>query len=218
MPSYLSSQYEIFSSEMASLHISTSFCTGMTCIPTPAPPGGTICVSPSSGIRLIRSKNLPISGCSSKTASFILANSALPGTNIGSTYCFSCFGFSQLYSITPLKAILLRSSSRYFSSIPVILTSSGSVFGLRTPIFNATSAISSVQIAASPQYSGSSAVSFSNPSFIAALSVTIFPSLRIGSLTGSSGCGFLNSTFLVFFAINHPPLFILSSGKCRILY
>ena len=111
--------------------------------------------------------------------------------------CFSCFGFSQLYSITPLKAILLRSSSRYFSSIPVILTSSGSVFGLRTPIFNATSAISSVQIAASPQYSGSSAVSFSNPSFIAALSVTIFPSLRIGSLTGSSGCGFLNSTFLV---------------------
>ena len=156
-------------------------------MPIPAPPGGTIGVIFSSGRRLMRSKNLPISGCSSRTVEFILVNSALPGTNIGSTYCFSCSGFSQLYSNNPLKDICSSCFSSSFSSMPVILTICLRVLGLRTPIFKAISACSSVHIGASPQYSGLSAVSFSKPNFIGTLSVIILPSLKTGSLTGSSG-------------------------------
>ena len=187
MPSYLSSQYDIFSKDIASLFISIAFSTGITCIPIPAPPGGTIGVIFSNGRRLILSKKRPMSGCSSRTVEFILVNSALPGTNIGRTYCFSCCGFSQLYSKRPLKDICSSCFLSSFSSIPVICTICLSVLGLRTPIFNAILACSSVHIGASPQYSGLSAVNFSKPSLIGTLSVIILPSLSIGSLTGSSG-------------------------------
>ena len=164
----------------------------MTCIPIPAPPGGTIWVIFSSGTRLIRSKKRPISECSVKISSFMFANSALPGTNMGSTYCFSCFGFSQLYSITPFTASFCSISSTYALSFPVSFTMSSRVLGLRLPIFSASSAISSVQRMESPIYSGDSFVIFSSPSTTGARSVIIFASFAMGSRKGSSGCGLGN--------------------------
>ena len=55
----------------------------MTCMPTPLPPRGTICVTFSSGICVMRLKNVASSGCSSVSLSFIIMNSAEPGTKIG---------------------------------------------------------------------------------------------------------------------------------------
>ena len=101
MPSYLSSQWEMCSKSMEVFSASMAFSTGITCIPMPAPPGGTMGVTASRGRRLMRSKNRPISGCSARIAAFMLVNSALPGTNMGSTYCLVWVGFSQLYSRMP---------------------------------------------------------------------------------------------------------------------
>ena len=170
---------------MDSFSISIAFSTGITCIPIPAPPGGTIGVIFSKGRRLIRSKNLPISGYFSKIVAFMLENSALPGTNIGSTYCFSCCGFSQLYSITPEKDISSKSFSRCSFLSPVSFTSSSSVFGLRTPILRATSAISSVKSRDNPQYSGSYFVNFLSPNLCKVRFVTIFPSFMMTSRSSS---------------------------------
>ena len=78
--------------------VSMAFSTGMTCIPMPAPPGGTMAVMCSSGRNVIRSKKVVTSGRSAICLLFMLKNSALPGTNIGRMYCFSRRGFSQLYS------------------------------------------------------------------------------------------------------------------------
>ena len=178
--------------------IEIAFSTGITCIPIPAPPSGTIGVTFSSGRRLILSKKRPTSGCASNICWFIFPNSALPGTNIGSTYCFSCFGFSQLYSMTPLTAICCNNSSKCVLSIPVSFTISSNVLGLRTPIFKATSAISSVHIADKPQYSGSYFVIFFIPSFCGTRSVIILASFTIASLSTSfsinSGTKFPNGS------------------------
>ena len=137
----------------------------MTCIPIPAPPSGTKGVIFSSGRRDICSKKIPISGLDLRIFAFILKNSAHPGTYIGRTYCFWCASFSQLYSRIPLTDICSRRASHFFSSIPESLTISGSVFGLRTPSFKASSASSSVNTPASPQYSGSVFSIFFSPSF-----------------------------------------------------
>ena len=59
--------------------------TGMTCMPMPAPPGGTILVALVSGRNDMRSKKVPISGCSSIWRWFMTVNSAEPGTNMGRT-------------------------------------------------------------------------------------------------------------------------------------
>ena len=67
---------ELFSCSMA-------FSTGMTCMPTPEPPGGTIWVMPSSGIWVMRLKKVARFGCCAVSSSFIIMNSAEPGTKIG---------------------------------------------------------------------------------------------------------------------------------------
>ena len=140
-----------------------AFSTGITCMPMPAPPGGTMGVIFSSGSIVIRSKNAATSGCSSIWLLRMFRNSALPGTNSGSTQRFSCLGFlpsrfSQLYSMMPVHAISVRSFSSGSRSILVSFISCSVVLGLRTPILSATSTISSVITPARPQYSGSSAV------------------------------------------------------------
>ena len=160
-PSYLSSQWEMCSMEMDWLSVGMAFSTGMTCIPMPAPPGGTMGVTRSRASKLMRSKNLPSSGCSSSCFAFMLVNSALPGTNRGRTYRFSWLGFlpsrfSQLYSMRPTMHISNSSFSRYSGSLPVSLAIWERVLGLRTSIFRATSAISSVTMPWRPQYSASS--------------------------------------------------------------
>ena len=63
--------------------IEMAFSTGMTCIPMPEPPIGTIGVIFSSGRKVIRSKNIASSGCLSMSSTFMLVYSADPGTNIG---------------------------------------------------------------------------------------------------------------------------------------
>ena len=60
-----------------------AFSTGMTCMPMPAPPIGTIGVTFSKGRNVMRSKNIANSGCLSISSVFMLVYSALPGTNIG---------------------------------------------------------------------------------------------------------------------------------------
>ena len=117
--------------------------------------------------------------------SFMLENSALPGTNMGSTHCLVRVGFSQLYSIMPLKDISSKRPRSFSSSMPVSFTSSGKVLGLRTSIFTATSAISSVSSRERPQYSGSYLVSFWKPSFTGMRLVTILPNFKMIS-RGSS--------------------------------
>ena len=213
-PSYLSSQCEICSMEIDWFSIEIAFSTGITCIPMPAPPSGTIGVTFSSGRRLILSKKRPTSGCSSNIWRFIFPNSALPGTNIGSTYCFSCCGFSQLYSITPFTAICCKTSSKCFFSMPVSFTIWSNVFGLRTPIFSAISAISSVHIADNPQYSGSYFVIFFIPSFCGTRSVIILASFTIASLSTSfsinSGTKFPNGSAISSSLYAKPSL-------CRLL-
>ena len=188
-PSYLFSQWEICSRSTDSFSISIAFSTGITCIPIPAPPSGTNGVIFSSGRRDICSKKVPISGLESRMFAFMLKNSAHPGTYIGNTYCFSCFGFSQLYSRRPFLDISSSSASHFFSSRPESFTISASVFGFLTPSFTASSASSSVSTPASPQYSGSFLVIFFNPSFCGIRSVIFLPSFAIGSRNGSFGSG-----------------------------
>ncbi len=60
-----------------------AFSTGMTCIPIPEPPIGTIGVTFSSGRKVMRSKNIASSGWRSISSVFMLVYSAEPGTNIG---------------------------------------------------------------------------------------------------------------------------------------
>ena len=59
------------------------------------PPIGTLGVIFSSGRKVIRSKNIPSSGCRSISSTFMLVYSALPGTNIGTQYTRS----SRLYVV-----------------------------------------------------------------------------------------------------------------------
>ena len=63
-----------------------AFSTGITCMPIPEPPMGTIGVTFSNGRNVIRSKNMPNSGCFFMSSSFMLVYSALPGTNMGTQY------------------------------------------------------------------------------------------------------------------------------------
>jgi hypothetical protein len=149
-------------------------------MPTPAPPSGIIGVIFSSGRRVMFSKNRASSGCSSSCFSFMFVNSALPGTNMGRIYCFSRAGFSQLYSRRPTSHMSWSSRSSVPASFPVAFTSCGSVMGRRTFILSATSAISSVTTQASPQYSGSSAVTL-----WPIRSVIIWPSFRIFFLSSA---------------------------------
>ena len=114
----------------------------------------------SRGRKVIRSKKAATWGCSSIWLRRMLKNSALPGTNWGRTYRFSWLGFfpsrfSQLYSIRPTQAMSSSSFCKGSRSSLVSFISCPMVLGLRTPIFRATSAISSVTRSARPQYSGS---------------------------------------------------------------
>ena len=156
--SYFLSQCEICSTETVWLTCSMERSTGITCIPMPAPPGGTSFVAIFSGRYVIRSNSVAISGCSSSWLSFITVNSAEPGTNMGSTYCFSRSAFSQLYSMMPLMDMLSRSSCNFGAARPVALCSAEKVMGTRTFMCLVTAASSSVITDAIPQYSGSSLV------------------------------------------------------------
>ena len=124
LPSYLSSQWEICSMEMDWLSMPMACSTGMTCIPMPAPPGGTMGVIFSRGRKVMRSKKAATSGCSSIWARRMLKNSALPGTNMGSTYRFSWLGFlpsrfSQWYSMRPMRLISSSTFCSLSGSMPV---------------------------------------------------------------------------------------------------
>ena len=99
----------------------------------------------------MRSKKVPISGCSSSCFWFMSVNSAEPGTNIGSTYCLSCCGFSQLYSMMPLTESASRSSCTCSAGLPLAETTCASVMGTRTFMQLVSWASSSVMTEASPQ-------------------------------------------------------------------
>ena len=117
----------------------------------------------------------------------MLENSPLPGTNMGTRYCFSWAGFSQLYSKTPAQAMRSSLGSSSFSGMPVRFAISGRVLGMRMPPnFRAISASSSEIIRASAQYSGSVRSIFFRPSFWGMRSVIILPSFAIGSRKGPS--------------------------------
>ncbi len=94
---------------------SIAFSTGMTCMPMPPPPIGTMGVMPSSGICVIRLKKVAIFGCSSISLSFITMNSAMPGTKIGTSYQSSFFGFSRFVSMQPTHIRCCSISSICFS-------------------------------------------------------------------------------------------------------
>ena len=68
------------------LSVGMAFSTGMTCMPMPAPPGGTSWVMPPSGSCVIRLKKVASWGNSSVSFGCIIMNSALPGTKMGSSY------------------------------------------------------------------------------------------------------------------------------------
>ena len=74
--------------------------------------------------------------------------------------------------------------------MPVSFTIWARVLGFRTPIFSATSTISSVSTPSSPQYSGSSTVVF-RPMRL----VIIAPSFSNFSRGGLSGLGIWNGSF-----------------------
>ena len=86
-PSYFFSQWEMCSTSTDSFVAGMAFSTGMTCMPTPAPPGGTMQVIFVSGRNDMRSKNCAISGCPSTCCRFMFISSAEPGTKIGSVHC-----------------------------------------------------------------------------------------------------------------------------------
>ncbi len=66
--------------------IKMAFSTGITCMPMPAPPSGTMGVTFSKGRNVIRSKNIASSGCRSINSVFMLVYSAEPGTKSGTQY------------------------------------------------------------------------------------------------------------------------------------
>lgn len=57
-----------------------AFSTGMTCIPIPSPPGGTIWVMPARGMKVMRSKNEATAGFFAILSTEELNSSAEPGT------------------------------------------------------------------------------------------------------------------------------------------
>ena len=170
-----------------------AFSTGMTCMPMPAPPGGTILVIFSRGSLVMRLKKYPSSGCSQRRLGFITVNSADPGTNMGTSQRFSCSGFwpsrfSQLYSSTPIHERCSSMSVSFSSSRPEACLICSKVLGfLMPPNERQSSASSSVKMVASAQYSGSLVPSFFTPRCWRAREVIIFDSLIMGSLTGASG-------------------------------
>ncbi len=85
LPSYLSSQWVMCSTEADSFSMGMARSTGITCMPMPAPPGGTMAVTRSRGSWVMRSNILATWGCSSIWDWRMLKNSAEPGTKGGST-------------------------------------------------------------------------------------------------------------------------------------
>ena len=73
--------------------IEIAFSTGMTCMPIPDPPIGTIGVTFSRGRKVILSKNIASSGCLSISSVFMFVYSAEPGTNIGTQYMRSFLSY-----------------------------------------------------------------------------------------------------------------------------
>ena len=163
-------------------------------MPMPEPPGGTMGVTFSSGSLDIFSKKSAMIGCSCVCFSFIIMNSAHPGTNIGRTYCLCRSAFSQLYSIIPITDISSKSCCTLSLSLPLFFAISSSVIGFLTFMERQTSAISSVSTSASPQYSGSSTVTL-----WPIRSVIICPSFRISVLSSLITLLLSNSTFLIFY-------------------
>ena len=101
--SYLFSQCEICSISSVWFSFSMAFSTGITCMPTPAPPGGIMGVTPSKGIWVIRLKKVARFGCWAVSSSFIIMNSAEPGTKMGTLYWRWRSSFSRFISRTPTQ-------------------------------------------------------------------------------------------------------------------
>ena len=134
-------------------------------MPMPSPPGGIRWVLPSRGRKVILSKASASSGYFSTCQRTMLVISAMPGTKSWTYHCFSCWGFSQLYSTMPFSAASVSSSTTRSSDLPVSLAISAVVLGLRRPILSMISAISSLEHARSRMmYSGSVSVSLFRPS------------------------------------------------------
>lgn len=163
-----------------SFPVSVACSAGMTCMPIPAPPGGAMAVMRSSGRNIMRSKNAVTCGCSSICCLFMLKNPALPGTNTGSTYCFSRRGFSRLYPSKPPRtpdraaAAARRRSCRWPSA--ALQGSWACAPSCRAPL--------QPSLPARPQYSGSSAAR--GRRLAGMRSVIICPSFIIFSRGGSS--------------------------------
>ena len=102
LPSYLSSQCSMCSTDTDWFSVSIAFSTGITCRPTPPPPMGTMADALASAFLEDCSKNLAITGCSSSWDWRMFMNSAEPGTSMGRTHCLVRVGFSQLYSSKPM--------------------------------------------------------------------------------------------------------------------
>ena len=99
--------------------------------------------------------------------------------------------FSQLYSMMPSQDMSSSSFCSGWRSIFVSFISCSMVLGLRTPIFSATSTISSVITPSRPQYSGSSTVVF-RPMRL----VIMLPSFSRFSRGGRSGRGIWKDSLL----------------------
>ena len=155
--SYLFSQWEMCSTLTDWFSCSIAFSTGMTCMPTPPPPGGSIGVTSSSGIWVIRLKNVARFGCCAVSSSFIIMNSALPGTKIGTLYCLCRSAFSRFISSTPTQQ---RWSTIFCVSSMVMLfifASCGMSYGFLVFLkFRRKRASSFVSTSSRAQYSGSS--------------------------------------------------------------
>ena len=181
----------------ASQSAGMAFSTGTTCMPMPAPPGGTISVTPARGRKAMRSKKFAMTGCSSHMLGWMTMSSALPGTNMSSTQRFSWLGFlpsrfSQWYSTRPVS----HRTSSAFSSLAVSILlrfwMTSKVTGLRFLSTSATSSASAVALmpnffsaiciaASTPQYSGALVSILSTPSITVARSVISLHSLKIFS-------------------------------------
>ena len=62
--SYLRSQWEMCSTSTDVVSVEMALSTGITCMPKPAPPGGTIGATMAGPTTATRSKYVAISGCS----------------------------------------------------------------------------------------------------------------------------------------------------------
>ncbi len=102
--SYFSSQWERCSTLTLSLAASIAFSTGMTCMPMPAPPGGTSFAASSSGSCGARLNIVATSGCSSASVLCSTMYSPDPTTHFGIRYWMCPSSLSRFCSRIPIHS------------------------------------------------------------------------------------------------------------------